>query len=109
LQSGHSLPAQHLRARGGLEVDLADVCVDNRGTLLCERRAIGQTQPVASPSLDPVHGPNPLGLEVEQQQREIERIAELELTLVGHVRLDVAARQDQARIDTETTAGRAPC
>src|SRR6516164_3463904 len=48
---------------------------------------------------------NPFGVEVEQQQREIEQIAELELTLVGHVRLEreraVAARQDQAGIDTE--------
>src|SRR5215468_5345546 len=40
------LPAQHCRARGGLEVELADVCVDNREALLREHRAIGQTQPV---------------------------------------------------------------
>src|SRR5215831_8896501 len=40
------LPAQHCRARGGLEVELADVCVDNREALLCEHRAIGQTQPI---------------------------------------------------------------
>src|SRR5262245_3463487 len=29
-----SLPAQHWGARGGLEVELADVCVDNREALL---------------------------------------------------------------------------
>src|SRR5215831_16058373 len=40
------LPAQHRRARGGLEAEFADVCVDNREALLCEHRAIGQTQPV---------------------------------------------------------------
>src|SRR5262245_21589836 len=38
--------AQHWRARGGLEVELADVCIDNREALLCEHRAIRQTQPV---------------------------------------------------------------
>src|SRR5262245_42116142 len=40
------LPGQHWRARGDLEVELADVCVDNREAVFCEHRAIGQTQPV---------------------------------------------------------------
>src|SRR5262245_11599234 len=40
------LPAQHWRARGGLEVELADVCVDNREALLCEHRSLGQTETV---------------------------------------------------------------
>jgi len=50
-----ALPAQHWRARGGLEVD--DVCVDNHEALLCEHYAIGQTQPVHLTFLGP--GPRP--------------------------------------------------
>jgi hypothetical protein len=40
------LPAQHWRARGGLKIELAHMGVNDREALLCEHRAIGQTQPV---------------------------------------------------------------
>jgi hypothetical protein len=40
------LPAQHWRARGGLKIELAHMGVNDREVLLCEHRALGQTQSV---------------------------------------------------------------